>query len=113
MRVDRPVDHLSTFGPWPTNRFDPTSRWWAHERLHRLVLRDPGSAVATFAAERDSLERGWIEAPPDTEAAFAVSAAAEQRWLDALVAADVRDVRPPWLIELWQDLDIAAGMPAP
>ena len=113
VRVDRPVDHLSTFGPWPTNRFDPTSRWWVHERLHRLVLRDHGSAVATLAAERDSLERAWIEAPPDTEAAFAASAAAEQRWLDALVAADLRDVRPPWLTELWQDLDIAAGMPAP
>jgi len=37
---------------------------------------------------------------------------AEQRRLAALVAADIDDVRPPWLVDLWQDLDAAAGIAA-
>jgi dipeptidase len=111
-RVDQPVDQASTFGPDPTNRFDRDTRWWAHELLHRLVLRDHESSLAAFAADRDRLESGWIAAPPTSEVAFAASAEAERRWLAALVAADHREVRPPWLIDLWRDLDDAAGLPA-
>jgi len=112
VRVDRPVGQGSTLGPDPTNRFDGATRWWAHELLHRRVLRDHESSVATFAADRDRLEREWIAAPPTSEVAFAASAAAEQRWLAALAAADRPDVRPPWLADLWRDLDEAAAMPS-
>ncbi len=87
-------------------------RWWTHELLHRLVLRDHESSIATFGADRDRLEREWIAAPPSSEAAFAASAAAERQWLAALAAADRPDVRPPWLADLWRDLDDAAGVPA-
>jgi dipeptidase len=112
VRIDRPVDQAATFGSDPTNRYDAASRWWAHERLHRRVLRDHETSLATFAAERDALEREWVAAPPASEVAFATSAVAEQRWLAALMAADIGDVRPPWLVDLWQDLDAAAGIPA-
>jgi dipeptidase len=112
VRVDQPVDQDSTFGPDPTNRFDGDTRWWAHELLHRLVLRDHESSLVTFAADRDRLERDWIAAPPMSEVAFAMSADAEQRWLAALVAADHPDVRPTWLADLWRDLGVAAGLPA-
>ncbi len=57
VRVDQPVDQLVTFGPDPTNRFDPASRWWAHELLHRRALLDHEASVAMFAAERDRIER--------------------------------------------------------
>ncbi len=111
-RVHQPVeDRLATFGPEPTNRFDAASRWWRHELLHRLVLRDHATSVAAFAAERDALEREWIAAPPGTAEAFARSADQEQRWLDALLAADRPDVRPTWLCDLWRELDEAAGRP--
>ena len=110
VRVDQPVDQASTFGQDPTNRYDPASRWWRHERLHRLALRDHHAAVATFAGQRDALEREWIGAPPDTTAAFSRSAIMEDRWLDALVAADLPDTRPEWLRDLWRDLDDAAGL---
>ena len=112
VRIDRPIDQAATFGPDPTNRYDAASRWWAHERLHRRVLRDHETSLATFAVERDALERDWVAAPPASEVAFAASAVAEQRRLAALVAADIDDVRPPWLVDLWQDLDAAAGIAA-
>jgi hypothetical protein len=110
-RVDRPVDHRATFGPDPTNRFDAASRWWRHELLHRRALRDHQAAVESFLTERDALEEAWLDAPPDTAVAFAQSAALEQRWLDDLVAADRPDVRPPWLCELWRELDESADLP--
>ncbi len=109
--VTHPVDQASTFGPDPTNHFDPASRWWRHELLHRRVLRDHESSVAVFAEERDALEREWLAAPPASDVAFAASAVASQRWLAALADADLRDVRPSWLTDLWRDLDVAAGLP--
>lgn len=110
VRVEQPVDHHATFGPDPTNRFDPASRWWRHELLHRRVLRDHEAAVAVFAVERDSLERDWVGSPPDTSAAFALAAEQEERWLDDLVAANRPDTRPDWLRDLWRGLDEAAGV---
>ncbi len=112
VRVDRPIDQGATFGPDPTNRYDAASRWWTHELLHRQVLSDHEASVAVFAAERDALEREWLSAPPDSEVAFAASASAEEQWLAALVAADLGDVRPEWLVDVWRDLDDAAALPA-
>jgi hypothetical protein len=111
VRVEQPLDQAASLGPDPTNRYDATSRWWTHELLHRRVLRDHEPSLAAFAAERDALEREWIAAPPESDVAFATSAAAEQRWLAALVVGDVDDVRPAWLVDLWHDLDMAAGVP--
>lgn len=111
VRVEQPVDDRATFGPAPTNRFDPASRWWSHELLHRRALRDHTTSIAAFASRRDALERDWIGLPPDTESAFAHSANMEQRWLDDLVAGDRPDGRPAWLRDLWRELDDAAGVP--
>lgn len=113
VRVGQPVDQLAVFGPDPTNRYDPASRWWTHELLHRRALLDHQASVATFAAERDRIERGWIDSPPDSSEAFATSADAGRQWLADLVAADHADVRSPWLRDLWLELDEAALMPQP
>ena len=109
--VDRPVEQSVVLGPDPTNRYDPASRWWTHELLHRLVLRDHGASIAVFGDARDRLERDWLASPPDTADAFAQSAAAEQRWLADLVAADIADSRPMWRRQLWLDLDASADVP--
>ena len=110
VRVDLPVDQRAVFGPDPSNRYDPASRWWAHELLHRRTLLDHEASMATFARARDLIEREWIESPPDSAAAFAASFEAERHWLADLVAADHTDVRPPWLRDLWRELDEAAEM---
>ena len=110
--VDRPLDQAAMFGPDPTNRYDPASRWWAHEWFHRRALLDHEASVATFAHDRHALEREWIDSPPDSSEAFTTSLAAEQRWLDDVLRADLADVRPQWLTDLWSDLNDAAGLPS-
>jgi dipeptidase len=112
VRVGEPADHRSVLGPDPTNRYDPDSRWWRHELLHRLVLRDHATSLARFAAARDALEQRWLEAPPATADAFAESAAAEAGWYADLASADLSETRPDWLCEIWRELDRAAGVPA-
>ncbi len=111
VRVDRPIDQLAVLGPDPTNRCDPASRWWTHELLHRRALRDLGSSIAVLATARDLVEREWIDSPPDSATAFAMSSGAERQWLADLVAADHGDIRPGWLRDLWHELDQVAGLP--
>jgi dipeptidase len=110
VRTDQPIDARTVFGPDPTNRFDAASRWWRHERFHRLVLRDHAASLGRFAAARDALEHRWLERPPATADAFAESAAAEASWLADLVAADLAETRPEWLCSLWRALDESAGL---
>lgn len=112
VRVDAAVDQDAVLGPDPTNRFDPSTRWWSHEQLHRLVLRDHSAAIARFAGERDALERRWLQEPPETSPAFAESAALEAAWLADLAAVDPPDTRPDWLRDHWRDLDARAGLHA-
>jgi secernin len=41
----------------PSDRFDPTTLWWSHERLHRsALLSDLNRFLADIGAERDALE---------------------------------------------------------
>jgi hypothetical protein len=94
----------------PTNRFDPAYRWWRHERLHRLALRDHPASLARFAAERDRMEAAWVADPPPGASAFELADAAEERWLDDLVGAGLPDRRPAWLRRLWRGVDRAAGL---
>jgi hypothetical protein len=111
VRVEQPLD-LDPAEP-PTNRVDLDYRWWRHERLHRLALRDHAASLACFGPERDAVERAWLDAPPSD--AFVLADAHEERWLADLVAADLPDRRPRWLRRHWAALDRAAspiGAPA-
>ncbi len=108
VRVERTLD-VDPAEP-PTNRADPAHRWWRHERLHRLALRDHAASLARFAPERDAVERAWLADPPDD--AFGLADALEERWLADLVAADLPDRRPRWLRRHWAALDRASGLVA-
>ncbi|HYN28497.1 MAG TPA: hypothetical protein VES95_01300 [Dermatophilaceae bacterium] len=97
------------------NVFDADHRWWRHELLHRLALRDLSTALPRFGQERDALEAAWLSAAPDelpgpAEAAEVVDAA-EARWLADLRAADLPDRRASWLRAMWSRLDGAAHLP--
>jgi secernin len=105
--VDEPVD----LGPTPTARFDPASTWWAHERLHRLVARDPARLLPTYAAQRDELESAWFTDPPSSASAFATAAERTRIWWSALSEQPVEDTRPWYVRRYWRLRDEQAGMP--
>jgi secernin len=109
VRVDEPV--VVDPVPMPTNRYDASYRWWRHERLHRLALRDHAAALARFGGERDRVEREWFHDPPSSAEAFAVADDLEEAWLKDLAEADLVDTRPGWLRRRWRAIDRAAGMP--
>lgn len=96
--------------PMPTNRFDRDYRWWRHEQLHRLALRDPTAAQEVIAAPRSTLERAWIEEPPSTADAFAAADRLTEEWTAKLAARVTTDRRPAWLRRQWRSLDTAAQM---
>ncbi|MFC5176233.1 carcinine hydrolase/isopenicillin-N N-acyltransferase family protein [Nocardioides taihuensis] len=109
VRVEEPVDVDPA--SMPTNTYDPAYRWWRHERLHRLALRDHAAALGRFGPERDRVEQEWLAEPPDPAAAFAEADRLEEGWLEDLAAARLRDTRPGWLRRKWRATDRAAGMP--
>jgi dipeptidase len=101
-------------GPPPDGTYDPETLWWAHERLHRAVIRDYPTRQARYAAERDALEatfrreaavmrRRWADADDDSRAealrAFTAScfrraAEATADWTERVVSAPIEH-RPP------------------
>lgn len=107
-RVDEPVD----LGPSPSDVFDESTRWWRHERLHRLVDRDPATTLPRYPAERDAVEAAWVADPPAGAEAWATSDELEARWLADVEASRLRDRRPPLVRRLWRGLDRDARMPS-
>jgi secernin len=107
VRVGEPVDVDPE--PMPTNRYDASYRWWRHERLHRLALRDVSSALTPFGAERDQVEKEWLHDPPGSAEAFAAADTLEETWLEDL--GEPTDTRPRWLRRRWRAIDHAARMP--
>lgn len=83
-------------GPPPTDQFDAATRWWRHERLHRLALVDYPAAIAEIAPERDALQAGFIARMTASRAAggAALHAAAAACWREA----DAAEAR--WLASL-------------
>ena len=108
VRVEEPLDVDPDAEP--SNRFDPSYRWWRHERLHRLAVQDYG-AWAELSAARDAVEAGWAAAPPPGAEAFATADELERAWLDALVARRPHDTRPRWLRALTRRDARRAGIP--
>jgi secernin len=111
VRVEEPV--VVDPEPMPTNTYDAAYRWWRHERLHRLALRDHTAALARFVDERDKVEQDWLHDPPGSAEAFAAADDLEEAWLRDLLAADLTDTRPGWLRRRWRAIDRAAAMPDP
>lgn len=94
-----------------SNRFDPAHRWWRHELLHRLTLRDHAAHLARYGSVRDRIERDVLSSSPSHGEALRAVEDAEQRWLADALAADLPDRRPRWLRERWRRWDRAAGVP--
>lgn len=118
---------LPDFGPAPTDRFDPATLWWRHERLHRAVLEDYAPRLAAFAGERDRLEAGFFErvdallarggraeeAAQLSRDIWAEAAEAEERWLALVLAMPKRKGKGGSLLYRmhWRGLAKLAGIP--
>ncbi|HET9091679.1 MAG TPA: hypothetical protein VFN50_04675 [Acidimicrobiales bacterium] len=106
VRVDEPLGDE----PPASDRFDPATRWWRHERLHRATLRDHAALLGRYRPARDRLERSFLADPPTAADAFATADAVEAAWLSDVASAGLPDVRPAWLRRYWDKLDRRAGL---
>jgi secernin len=107
LAVDRPVD----LGPAPTDRYDPRTVWWRHERLHRAALRAPERLLPRFVAERDAVEARWLAEPPDPAVAFGTADELTAAWQQRVTAVAVTDERPPFVRRYWRVRDARAELP--
>lgn len=113
LRVDDPVPEADYPTAGVASTADDRSRWWRHERLHRLALRDWEAAESLLARERDDLQRRWLADPPATVTALRTADEVEGRWLDRLRErghGSWEDTRPRWLQRRWAAYDRAAGL---
>jgi dipeptidase len=103
-----PTGGLPDLGPEPAGEADARSLWWAHERLHRAVIRDYAARLASYRDERDALEAAFLaevaahqaagagradEAAALTARCFRFAAEATQRWTGCVSQA--RSARRP------------------
>lgn len=108
-------------GAAPSDRFDPATLWWRHERLHRRILGDYGDLTGFFA-ERDALEASFRtrldaelsqHAGPEAlrtlvDDCWREAAEAEARWAAALPTPR-RGVNPSAYVQSWARLNHVAG----
>jgi dipeptidase len=100
-------------GPEPTDRFDPTTLWWRHERLHRAVDRDPERLLPLFAKERDAVEARWLASGPvpDSRQAFAEADPLLADWTARVeAAAPGSDQRPRFVRRYWAERNHRAAL---
>ena len=112
VRVAEPLD----LGPAPSDRYDETALWWRHERLHRMVARNPAELLPLFARERDQLEATWLAqgARLEPAEAFAEADARLAAWtarVEAACKGARPDARPGFVQRYWATRDARAEMP--
>jgi dipeptidase len=91
-------------GPVPTSQTDSSSLFWTHEKLHRATLLNYPERIQTYAADRDEMEKRFIqgalklskanasaqERADFTNQCLAESLAAETDWLKRVEAVPVK-----------------------
>jgi dipeptidase len=105
VRVEEPLD----LGPPATDRADPRSLFWRHERLHRRVMTDPERLAPLVLPERDATERAWLDAPPEPRAAFEEGDRLLAEWTRRVEAEGETDRRPLWARAYWRRRDRRAS----
>ena len=80
-------------GPVPTFQTDSSSIYWTHEKLHHATLLNYPERIKTYAADRDEMEKRFIQGALELQSAtakeraeftnqcLAESTAAEAEWL--------------------------------
>ena len=108
VRVDEPFD----LGPAPAGSADRQSLFWRHERLHRAVVTDPARLLALYSPERDAVEAGWLQEPPEPRTAFEEGNRLLATWTERVLAETGRDRRPAWVRRIWGRQSSRAGLGA-
>jgi dipeptidase len=109
------IQEAVDLGPAATDEWDPESLWWQHEKLHRLVMRDPARLAPLFLADRDALEAEFFLEKRSSSEAFQMARAALTEWTarveDALEKEGAKkDVRPFFARRYWRTRNIRAGL---
>ena len=96
--VDAPPD----LGSLPTSKFESETTFWAHEKLHREVLKNYPARAAIFQANRDALETEFIEGAlalrggsveerkAYSETCFQKAVDVEKDWLEQVINVPVK-----------------------
>lgn len=117
------VDAPPELGPVPSDRYDPETLYWDHERLHRAVIRNFPERLAAFQEERDSLEEEFIQGAFALQGASSLerktysedclikAASVKESWLDRVRKIPPRTV---WTHQMaWRGFDRNAGCEGP
>jgi hypothetical protein len=116
---------LPAHGPMPTDRFNPGTLWWRHERLHRTaLLTDFGRFLESIRGERDELETTFharitavlnggtaAELRQAVEGCWTEAMAAEERWYAGLEQTAV-PAESPFVVG-WTKMNRLAGLVRP
>jgi dipeptidase len=101
VRIEEPL----ALGPEPSDVFDDRSLFWRHEAMHRMVMRDYGQLAPAIQTERDRVERGWRENPPEPVDAFRIADEMLVRWTAEAMLRRPGDKRPVFAREYWRTRD--------
>ena len=114
---------LPEMGSEPRDQYDPTSLFWRHELLHRATIQDFQHRMSTYKAERDALEKEFVQgalamagAPADQRAqfsteCFATALAMEPTWYERVRQVPARP-KGAWLYNIaWNKFNKQADMP--
>ncbi|MBL0715614.1 MAG: hypothetical protein JJV98_18145, partial [Desulfosarcina sp.] len=118
---------VDTPAAWPktaaSERFDPESLFWRHERLHRLAIGDYAHRINVYAPEREGLEVEFmtraLSTPSNDQAAretvahnaFERAWAAEQAWCRAILKDRPKNSSGLCFNLAWQKRNKKAGFP--
>ena len=104
VRVGEPVD----IGRIPDAAPDGESLWWRHERMARVVMKDPESLAPLFLGDRNDLEARWLEYAPSGQQAFDTYTELLAMWSARFDdAPEPRDIRPWFTRRYWSRQDSA------
>ena len=120
---------LPDFGPEPNATYRSDTLWWAHECLHREVIRDYAARLPLYREERDSLEDRFLSqagelydrcqlAGPEERAAalseftadcFQRAADATETWIKKVSAQPVQHRAPLRFTASWNRFNRQSG----